>query len=84
MPNLVPLRTTARALPAIVMAADHDARERFLEFFASNLRNRHTRRAYLTAVQDFLDWCEPAGVRLFPRGAAAPCRRLGRAAEPDA
>jgi site-specific recombinase XerD len=65
MANLVPLRIESRALPAIVMAADHDARERFLEFFASNIRNRHTRRAYLTAVQDFLDWCESAGVGSF-------------------
>jgi site-specific recombinase XerD len=65
MPNLVPLTVSARALPAIVAAADNDARERFLEFFASNIRNRHTRRAYLTAVQDFLDWCEPAGVGSF-------------------
>ena len=62
MANLVPLRTESRALPAIVMAADQDARERFLEFFASNIRNRHTRRAYLTAVEDFLDWYEQAGV----------------------
>jgi site-specific recombinase XerD len=65
LPNLVPLRTASRALPAIVAAADSDARERFLEFFASNIRNRHTRRAYRTAVQDFLDWCEDAGVAWF-------------------
>src|SRR5690242_19666443 len=65
MAHLVPLRTASRALPAIVMAADQDARERFLEFFASNLRNPHTRRAYLTAVEDFLDWCEAAGVDSF-------------------
>jgi site-specific recombinase XerD len=65
MPNLVPLSAAARALPAIVAAADRDARERFLEFFASNIRNRHTRRAYRTAVQDFLDWCEGAGVASF-------------------
>jgi site-specific recombinase XerD len=65
MPNLVPLRVESRALPAIVVAADNDARERFLEFFASNIRNRHTRRAYLTAVQDFLDWCKGAGVGSF-------------------
>jgi len=65
MPNLVPLRAAARTLPAIVAAADGDARESFLEFFASNIRNRHTRRAYRTAVQDFLDWCEQAGVASF-------------------
>ena len=65
MPNLVPLRAASRTLPAIVAAADGDARERFLEFFASNIRNRHTRRAYRTAVQDFLVWCEDAGVASF-------------------
>jgi integrase/recombinase XerC len=53
MPNLVALKVASRALPAIVAAADDDARERFLEFFACNIRNRHTRRAYLTAVGDF-------------------------------
>src|SRR5271170_2254094 len=62
MSDVVPLRATARALPAIVMAADDDTRERFLEFFSSNIRNPHTRRAYRAAVQDFLDWCASAGV----------------------
>jgi integrase/recombinase XerC len=65
MPNLVPLRVTARALPAIVASADDETRERFLEFFASTIRNPHTRRAYRAAVQDFLDWCEVAGVSSF-------------------
>ncbi len=65
MKELVPLRVAARALPAIVMAADDDTRERFLEFFASTIRNPHTRRAYRAAVQDFLDWCETAGVKAF-------------------
>jgi Phage integrase, N-terminal SAM-like domain len=35
---------------------------RFLEFFAANIRNPHTRRAYARAVEEFLDWCEAAGV----------------------
>jgi site-specific recombinase XerD len=65
MPNLVPLKAASRALPAIVAAADDDTRERFLEFFASTIRNPHTRRAYRAAVQDFLDWCETAGVGTF-------------------
>jgi len=65
MPNLVPLKAASRALPAIVAAADDDTRERFLEFFASTIRNPHTRRAYRAAVQDFLDWCETAGVSTF-------------------
>ncbi len=33
-----------------------------LEFFASTLRNPHTRRAYARAVTDFLLWCEDHGV----------------------
>jgi site-specific recombinase XerC len=35
---------------------------RFLEFFASAIRNPHTRRAYARAVGDFLGWCAGAGV----------------------
>jgi Phage integrase, N-terminal SAM-like domain len=65
MPNLVPLKAASRALPAIVAAAEDETRERFLEFFASTIRNPHTRRAYRAAVQDFLDWCETAGVGTF-------------------
>jgi integrase/recombinase XerC len=33
-------------LPTIVANADETARTRFLEFFAAQIRNRHTRRAY--------------------------------------
>jgi hypothetical protein len=35
---------------------------RFLEFFAANIRNPHTRRAYSRAVGDFLAWCTDAGM----------------------
>ena len=45
------------ALPAIVTAAGERAGIRFLEFFASTIRNPHTRRAYSRAVTDFLAWC---------------------------
>jgi hypothetical protein len=31
---------------------------RFLEFFAANIRNPHTRRVYSRAVTDFLMWCD--------------------------
>jgi site-specific recombinase XerD len=33
-----------------------------LEFFAANIRNMHTRRAYSRAVADFLAWCDLNGV----------------------
>jgi len=35
---------------------------RFLEFFASSIRNPNTRRAYAHAVGEFLTWCAQAGV----------------------
>ncbi|WP_372501187.1 tyrosine-type recombinase/integrase (plasmid) [Tistrella mobilis] len=49
-------------LPSLVAAAGDRAGIRFLEFFASNIRNPHTRRAYSRAVADFLDWCAIHGV----------------------
>ena len=49
-------------LPTLVVAAGDRASTRFLEFFASTLRNPHTRRAYARAVGDFLAWCEEHAV----------------------
>ena len=48
--------------PALVVAAGERAGVRFLEFFASNIRNPNTRRAYAHAVGEFLTWCTNAGV----------------------
>ena len=51
-------------LPALIAAAGERASLRVLEFFAANIRNPHTRRAYSRAVAEFLDWCaDDAGVR---------------------
>ena len=50
------------ALPEIVKACGEQACIRFLEFFASTLRNPHTRRAYARAVADFLAWSQDHGV----------------------
>jgi site-specific recombinase XerD len=49
-------------LPALVASAGDRAGVRFLEFFAAQIRNPHTRRAYARAVGDFLAWCETRGV----------------------
>ncbi|MFA5924331.1 MAG: tyrosine-type recombinase/integrase [Methylococcaceae bacterium] len=49
-------------LPTLIVAAGDRAQLRFLEFFASNIRNPHTRRAYVRAATEFLDWCAAAGV----------------------
>ncbi|OTP66206.1 tyrosine-type recombinase/integrase [Caballeronia sordidicola] len=50
-------------VPALVNHAGEKAGIRFLEFFASNIRNPNTRRAYAHAVGEFLAWCAQAGVR---------------------
>jgi len=49
-------------VPELVVAAGGHAGVRFLEFFASAIRNPHTRRAYARAASDFLTWCAGAGV----------------------
>ena len=56
------VRVSASAMPALVTAAGDRAEIRFLEFFAANIRNPHTRRAYSRAVGEFLTWCGDAGV----------------------
>jgi len=60
MNQLAPL--AAFTLPTLVSAAGDRAALRFLEFFAANIRNPNTRRAYGRAVSDFLTWCGTLGV----------------------
>jgi site-specific recombinase XerC len=60
MNKLVPIG--APALPVLVAVAGERASMRFLEFFAANIRNPHTRRAYYRAAQEFLAWCANTGV----------------------
>jgi site-specific recombinase XerD len=52
----------AHVVPALIAAAGDRAGMRFLEFFAANIRNPHTRRAYGHAVAEFMTWCEDNGV----------------------
>jgi integrase/recombinase XerC len=49
-------------IPALAAAAGERARMRFLEFFAANIRNPHTRRAYARAANEFLAWCASVAV----------------------
>jgi site-specific recombinase XerD len=60
--QLVPARASTSNLPALVATSGEQAARRFLEFFASNIRNRNTRIAYSHAVGLFLTWCEERGV----------------------
>lgn len=50
--------------PALIAAAGEEARERFFEFFAAQIRNRNTRAAYLQAAHQFFAWCEDRGLEL--------------------
>jgi site-specific recombinase XerD len=54
-----------RALPYAAVAAvpalyapTAQAAKRFIEYFAANIRNPNTRRAYFHAVLEFSSWCE--------------------------
>ena len=58
----VALRPREAFVPALIAAAGERAGVRFLEFFAANIRNPHTRRAYYRAAEEFLGWCASAGV----------------------
>src|ERR671915_439639 len=53
----------AQTLPAMVLAAGEHGAYRFLDFFASNIRNPNTRAAYFYNVCDFFAWCQGRGVR---------------------
>jgi site-specific recombinase XerD len=50
------------ALPALIAGGGDQAAVRFLEFFAANIRNPNTRRAYGRAVGKFMTWCSEMGV----------------------
>ena len=52
MNQLVPI--SSLTLPTLVTTAGERASIRFLEFFAANIRNPHTRRAYYRAAEEFL------------------------------
>jgi integrase/recombinase XerC len=68
MTNAVAIRSAItplqhyEAVPALIAVAGERASRRFLEFFAANIRNPHTRRAYGRAVAKFLAWCDEQGV----------------------
>src|SRR5574341_983997 len=57
-------RVQAMPLPELVVAAGPKARKRFVEFFAAEIRNPRTRRAYAFAAARFTRWCEEKGLAL--------------------
>jgi hypothetical protein len=44
----------AAVVPSLVVGAGERASIRFLQFFAANIGNPHTRRAYYRAADEFL------------------------------
>jgi hypothetical protein len=70
MNRLVAISTPPK-LPMLVTAAGERAGIRFLEFFAANVRNPHTRRAYTRAAEEFLAWRVERPCRR-----SAPCNRF--------
>ena len=53
-----------QVVPALVADLGDEAAWRYVEFFTANIRNPHTRRAYLRAGNRFLGWCEDRGLTL--------------------
>lgn len=51
-------------VPSLIAAAGDAAGWRYVEFFAANIRNPHTRRAYARACREFFAWCEMRGLTL--------------------
>jgi site-specific recombinase XerC len=56
-------RSTSISTPTIIAVAGERASIRFLDFFAANIRNPHTRRAYARAAEEFFGWCAGVGAR---------------------
>jgi len=51
-------------VPALIADAGEPAAWRYIEFFAANIRNPNTRRAYARACGQFFAWCEDRGLTL--------------------
>lgn len=56
--------TGGQVVPTLIIAAGDAAGWRYVEFFAANIDNDNTRRAYARACQRFFAWCENRGLSL--------------------
>jgi site-specific recombinase XerC len=81
MSSVVAIASRAK-VTAFVGVAGPAAETRFLEFFAANIHNAHTRPAYAQATRELLAWCERAGLMSItdvkPLQVAAYVEQLGR------
>jgi site-specific recombinase XerD len=56
--------TDTYRVPVLIIHAGEAAGWRYVEFFAANIRNPNTRRAYARACGRFFGWCEDRGLTL--------------------
>lgn len=82
-----PTPVALTGVPAL-FAPNPKAAKRFLEYFAANIRNANTRRAYVRAVLTFSTWCEAQNlaeiIDVEPVHVAAFIEQLGqRLAKPS-
>jgi len=61
--DLVPI-VPSESLPTLIRSAGQKAGLRFIEFFAAEIRNPNTRRAYYRAACDFFRWCDDFDLKL--------------------
>lgn len=59
------IRFQTDRIPILIHHAGDAARDRYLEFFAAQIRNPGTRAAYAQAVRQFCNWSEAIGVSLI-------------------
>lgn len=55
---------TLLGLPAAISRCDSATRCRFFEFFAAEIRNPNTRKAYYRSASAFLDWMDGNGLQI--------------------
>ncbi|MCR9284838.1 MAG: site-specific integrase [Rhodobacteraceae bacterium] len=60
------LPISLQTVPALLDGKPQQHRVRFLEFFTANIRNPNTRKAYMRAAVDFMEWCAERGVTSLP------------------
>jgi len=88
IPRVVPVPIGALGSVPKLYAPSAQAAKRFIEYFAANIRNPNTRRAYFRAVLAFSSWCEAQNfteiLDIEPLHVAAYIEQLGlRLAKPS-
>jgi hypothetical protein len=82
-PGALTTPADAPVVPALIASCGDQAICRYVEFFAANIRNPNTRRAYVRACSRFFAWCERTRARARQHPAVR-CRGVDRAIAADA